>query len=206
MFLFFTTFLFIFQSVSATVRYTPKQNTTTKDIYFIRKSCNMTEYPDVCFTSLASYASAVHKSPGKLAKVSIAVSITKAKSTAAYLSTLSRSANNNIISECVSFVEDAKDDMKLSLRQLRSMLVEDAAGRRSGKTFRGLVDDVRTYLSSSLASEDTCIDGLEETGQEGVIKNKVSDSVNELIRITSDALTLVTLYANNGAPPPPFSM
>ncbi|KAG7558413.1 Invertase/pectin methylesterase inhibitor domain superfamily [Arabidopsis thaliana x Arabidopsis arenosa] len=216
-FLFFTTFLFICGSISA-VRLPPRPNsTTTNDLDFIRTSCNATLYPDVCFTSLAGYASAVQDSPARLAKLAIGVSLSQAKSTAAYLSKLSRSAAvtsaarysgdghqtaSAVIRDCVSNVEDAVDEMRGSLRQLRDMNGRGGvpAARRSVETFRFQMSNVQTWMSAALTDEDTCTDGFEDMDEGGLIKTTVCDRLEEVKRLTSNALALVNTYANNGAP------
>ncbi|KAL1219502.1 Pectinesterase inhibitor 11 [Cardamine amara subsp. amara] len=216
-FIFFTTFLFISRSISA-VHFPSRPNTTiTNDLDFIRTSCNATLYPDVCFTSLAGYASAVQDSPARLAKLAIGVSLSQAKSTAAYLSKLSRSAvvtstakysgdghqtTSAVIRDCISNVEDAVDEMRGSLRQLRNMNGGGgvAAARRSVETFRFQMSNVQTWMSAALTDEDTCMDGFEDLEEGGVIKTTVCDRLEEVKRLTSNALALVNTYANNGAP------
>jgi pectinesterase inhibitor-like protein len=210
--LFFTTFLLIFGSISA-VRLLPRPNTTTtNDLDFIRTSCNATLYPDVCFTSLSGYASAVQDSPARLAKLAIGVSLSQAKSTAAFLSKLSRSAAkysgdghqtaSAVIRDCVSNVEDAVDEMRGSLRQLRDMNGRGGgtAARRSVETFRFQMSNVQTWMSAALTDEDTCTDGFEDMDEGGLIKTTVCDRLEEVKRLTSNALALVNTYANNGAP------
>ncbi|CAA7043681.1 unnamed protein product [Microthlaspi erraticum] len=212
-----TTFLFISRSTSA-VHIPPPLNTTTNDLDFIRTSCNATLYPQVCFTSLAGYASAVQASPARLAKLAIGVSLSQAKSTAAYLSKLSRSAAvttsstttkysdghqtaSAAIRDCVSNVEDAVDEMRGSLRQLRDINGGVAASRRSAETFRFQMSNVQTWMSAALTDEDTCTDGFESMDEAGgIIKSTVCDRVEEVKRLTSNALALVNTYANNGAP------
>ncbi|KFK33383.1 hypothetical protein AALP_AA5G006000 [Arabis alpina] len=207
--LFLSTFLFIFQSISA-VKFNPRPNTTTtNDLDFIRTSCNATLYPDVCFTSLSGYASAVQDSPARLAKLAIGVSLSQAKSTAAFLSKLSHSAAltagtaSAAIRDCLSNVEDAVDEMRGSLRQLRDMNGGGvAAGRRSVETFRFQMSNVQTWMSAALTDEDTCTDGFEDMEEVlgGVIKTSVCDRVEGVKRLTSNALALVNTYANNGTP------
>ncbi|EOA25668.1 hypothetical protein CARUB_v10019019mg [Capsella rubella] len=215
--LFITTFLFISRSISA-VRLPPLPNTTvTNELDFIRTSCNATLYPDVCFTSLAGYASAVQDSPARLAKLAIGVSLSQAKSTAAYLSKLSRSAAvvsaakysgdghhtaSAVIRDCVSNVEDAVDEMRGSLRQLRDMNRRGGvpAAQRSVETFRFQMSNVQTWMSAALTDEDTCTDGFEDMDEGGLIKTTVCDRLEEVKRLTSNALALVNTYANNGAP------
>ncbi|KAJ0228855.1 PMEI domain-containing protein [Hirschfeldia incana] len=197
--LLFTTFLFISRSISA-VHSPPRLNATTNDLAFIRTSCNATLYPDLCFNSLAGYASAVQNSPARLAKLAIGVTISKAKSTALFLTKLSRSATK--AKDCASYLKDALDEMRDSLRTLRNISrgVGIDAAPSSVEMFRFKLSDVQTYMSAALTYEDTCTDEYEEMDEAGGTKTAVYDRVNNLKRLTSNALALVNSYANNGAP------
>ncbi|KAL0697760.1 hypothetical protein Bca4012_053882 [Brassica carinata] len=195
-FLHLATLLLISGTISA-VRFPPGP-TTTNDLDFIRSSCNATLYPDVCFTSLAGYASAVQDNPAKLAKLAIGVSLSRAKRTVSYLSKLSRAAAASAspaVRDCVSNVGDAVEQMHGSLRQLREM-----NHRRPGApAFRFQMSNVQTWMSAALTDEETCTDGITEEMEEGETKTAVCERVADVKRFTSNALALVNTYANNGA-------
>ncbi|KAJ4888480.1 Plant invertase/pectin methylesterase inhibitor superfamily protein [Raphanus sativus] len=198
--LLFTTFLFISRSTSA-VHSPPRLNATTNDLTFIRTSCNATLYADLCFNSLAGYASAVQNNPARLAKLAIGVTISKAKSTALFLTKFSHSATK--AKDCASYLKDALDEMRDSLRTLRNIsrgVGIDSAAPSSVEMFRFKMSDVQTYMSAALTYEDTCTDEYDETDEVGGTKTAVYDRVNNLKRLTSNALALVNSYANNGAP------
>ncbi|CAF1737257.1 BnaC09g20800D [Brassica napus] len=195
-FLLFTTFLFIYRSISA-AHSPPRLNATTNDLDFIRTSCNATLYQDLCFNSLAGYASVVQDSPARLAKIATGVSLSKAKSTLAFLSKISRSAAE--VQDCVSYLDEAVGSIRDSLRTLRNMS-RVAAAPSSEETFSSQVNDVQTWMSAALTYEDTCTDEYEEMDEAGEIKTTVYDRVNTLKRFTSNALALVNTYGNTGAP------
>lgn len=187
------TFLFVFRTISA-VRFLPEP-TPTNDLDFIRTSCNATLYPDVCYTSLSGYASAVQDNPARLAKLAIGVSLSRAKYTAAYLSKLSRAAASAAVHDCVSNVGDAVEQMRGSLRQLREM-----NHRRPGApAFRFQISNVQTWMSAALTDEETCTDGITEEMEEGDTKTAICERVTDVKMFTSNALALVNTYANNGA-------
>uniref|UniRef100_A0A1J3G0F8 21 kDa protein n=1 Tax=Noccaea caerulescens TaxID=107243 RepID=A0A1J3G0F8_NOCCA len=187
------TLLFVFRTISA-VRFLPEP-TPTNDLDFIRTSCNATLYPDVCYTSLSGYASAVQDNPARLAKLAIGVSLSRAKYTAAYLSKLSRAAASAAVHDCVSNVGDAVEQMRGSLRQLREM-----NHRRPGApAFRFQMSNVQTWMSAALTDEETCTDGITEEMEEGDTKTAICERVTDVKMFTSNALALVNTYANNGA-------
>ncbi|KAJ4871094.1 Plant invertase/pectin methylesterase inhibitor superfamily protein [Raphanus sativus] len=195
-FLHLATLLFIFRTISA-VGFPPAPPTTTNHLDFIRTSCNATLYPDVCFTSLAGYASAVQDNPARLAKLAIGVSLSRAKHTVSYLSKLSRAAASAspAVHDCVSNVGDAVEQMHGSLQQLREM-----NHRRPGApAFRFQMSNVQTWMSAALTDEETCTDGITEEMEEGETKTAVCERVADVKRFTSNALALVNTYANNGA-------
>ncbi|CAH8388904.1 unnamed protein product [Eruca vesicaria subsp. sativa] len=194
-FLHFATILFVSRSISA-LRFPPAPPTTTNDLDFIRTSCNATLYPDVCFTSLSGYASAVQDNPARLAKLAIGVSLSRAKHTATYLSKLSRAAAASpAVHDCVSNVGDAVEQMHGSLQQLREM-----NHRRPGApAFRFQMSNVQTWMSAALTDEETCTDGITEEMEEGETKTAICERVADVKRFTSNALALVNTYANNGA-------
>ncbi|VVA91382.1 unnamed protein product [Arabis nemorensis] len=192
-FLHLVTLLFIFRTISA-VRFPPGP-TPTNDLDFIRTSCNATLYPDVCYTSLAGYASSVQDNPARLAKLAIGVSLSRAKYTASYLSKLSRASASAAVRDCVSNVGDAVEQMRGSLRQLREM-----NHRRPGApAFRFQMSNVQTWMSAALTDEETCTDGITEEMEDGETKTAVCERVADVKRFTSNALALVNTYANNGA-------
>ncbi|XP_020229591.1 pectinesterase inhibitor 7-like [Cajanus cajan] len=77
--LFTFTFTFSHFTLSATAVTTAPD--ASGDIDFIRASCNTTLYQDLC---LSRFAAVVHRSHANLARVAVAVSLSKAHGAAAY--------------------------------------------------------------------------------------------------------------------------
>ncbi|KAL1203595.1 Pectinesterase inhibitor 11 [Cardamine amara subsp. amara] len=191
-FLHLVTILFVFKTISA-VRF-PPATTTTNDLDFIRTSCNATLYPDVCFTSLSGYASAVQYNPARLAKLAIGVSLSRAKHTANYLSKVSRSSASAAVRDCVSNMGDAVEQMRGSLQQLREM-----NHRRPGApAFKFQMSNVQTWMSAALTDEETCTDGITEEMKDGETKTAICEIIADIKMFTSNALALVNTYANKG--------
>ncbi|KAL3501922.1 hypothetical protein ACH5RR_036371 [Cinchona calisaya] len=169
---------------------------TQNDTEFIRKSCASTRYPDLCFHSLSGYASAVQQNPSKLARVAIAVSLSKARHAAAYFSNLSKEADYGAdrrvaaaLHDCFSTFGDAVDQLRDSLNQMRHLV---PAG--SGETFRFQMSNVQTWMSAAMTNEDTCTDGFDGV-PEGPMKKDVFDRVGKVEGVTSNALALVNGFA-----------
>ncbi|GAV58493.1 PMEI domain-containing protein, partial [Cephalotus follicularis] len=166
---------------------------------FIRTSCAATLYPELCYTSLSSYANAIQENPARLARVAIHVSLFKARLMAMYLSNQSRQADYGAdpraaaaLHDCFSNLGDSVDEMRGSLKQMRLLGESSSSG-----SFRFLVSNVQTWMSAALTDEDTCTDGFEDVA-DGAMKEDVCDRVANVRKFTSNALALVNSYADKG--------
>ncbi|KAJ6726227.1 PLANT INVERTASE/PECTIN METHYLESTERASE INHIBITOR SUPERFAMILY PROTEIN [Salix purpurea] len=169
---------------------------------YIRSSCGATLYPKICYTSLSRYASAVQQSPGRLARVAINVSLSKALRMTAYLSNLTRQADfggdhraEAALQDCFSNMGDAVDEMRGSLKQLWQV---GAAGL-STDSFQFQMSNVQTWMSAALTDEETCTDGFEDVA-DGAVKTEVCSRAADAKKFTSNALALVNAYAAAGTP------
>ncbi|XP_054795338.1 21 kDa protein-like [Prosopis cineraria] len=186
------------QSVAFTVIVDPAADFNPSATTFIRTSCNATLYPGLCYTSLSPYYNAIQQSSGKLARVAIALTLTKARHMASYLSTLSREADYSTNSraasalrDCFTNLGDAVDEIRGSLKQMRQLAITGAGGEQ----FRFRMSNVQTWMSAALTDEDTCTDGFEDVPEDSV-KKDVCDRMTYLKEFTSNALALVNSYAN----------
>ncbi|WCJ33584.1 Plant invertase/pectin methylesterase inhibitor superfamily protein [Euphorbia peplus] len=195
-----TTFLFHLRPNPATASPSPTYPPTTSD--YIRSSCGATLYPEICYTSLSTYATAIQQNPAKLARVAIGLSLSRARKTASYVSNLSRDAEYGsdprataALHDCFSNFGDAVDEIHGSLKQMRQI---GAAGA-STEAFRFQMSNVETWMSAALTDEDTCTDGFEDVA-DSAVKTEVCDRATEAKKFVSNALALVNSYAARGMP------
>ncbi|XP_022733975.1 21 kDa protein-like [Durio zibethinus] len=172
--------------------------TETNTTDFIRTSCSVTLYPDVCYTSLSGYANATEQDPARLARIAIGVSLSKARHMAAYISNLSRAADygadpraSAALHDCFSNMGDTVEEIRGSLNQMRQLV---APGSES---FRFQMENVQTWMSAALTDEDTCTDGFEDVA-DGPMKTEVCERMEKVKELTSNALALVNSYAEKG--------
>ncbi|KVH97678.1 Pectinesterase inhibitor [Cynara cardunculus var. scolymus] len=169
---------------------------TSGDTDFIRTSCRTTLYPQLCYTSLSSYSNAVQQDPGRLARVAIGVTLSKATHMAKYVSNISRNADYDgsprvaaAVHDCFSVFGDAVDEIRGSLRQMRRL-------GGSGESLRFQLSNVQTWMSAALTNEETCTDGFEDVADDGGVKAEVCDRAVKVKEVTSNALALVNSFAN----------
>ncbi|CAK7326777.1 unnamed protein product [Dovyalis caffra] len=198
---FLTTFLVYSQPISTVASPEPAFSPSNGSDY-IRSSCGATLYPEICYTSLSRYASAVQKKPGRLARVAIGVSLSRARRMAEYVSNLSRQSDFGAdhraaaaLHDCFSNLGDAVDEIHGSLKQMRQI---GAAGS-SAESFLFQMSNVQTWMSAALTDEETCTDGFEDVG-DGAVKTEVCNRAADVKKFTSNALALVNSYAATGTP------
>ncbi|XP_038701708.1 21 kDa protein-like [Tripterygium wilfordii] len=168
---------------------------------YIRTSCGSTLYPEVCYTSLSRYSSAVKSNPARLARLAIAVSLSHARRMASYISNLTREADfgtntraSSALHDCFSNLGDAVEEIRGSLKQMRQIGAAGASG------FMFQMSNVQTWMSAALTDEETCTDGFEDVPVGDKMKKEVCDKVIDVKKFTSNALALVNNYASKGTP------
>ncbi|XP_043695104.1 pectinesterase inhibitor 7-like [Telopea speciosissima] len=164
---------------------------------FIRTNCNATLYPDVCYSSLSRYANTIQQSPAKLARVAVAVSLSRARRIAAYITNLSRQPNSAafdtetaaVLKDCSSTFGDAIDQMR---RSNTEMIHLDLTSH-SQESLRFQMSNVQTWMSAALTNEDTCTDEFGDLPDESV-KSDVCERVVYGRKLTSNALAMVNRF------------
>ncbi|KAL0284604.1 UNVERIFIED_CONTAM: Pectinesterase inhibitor 11 [Sesamum calycinum] len=179
---------------SASPASSPTPSTAANDSEFIRTSCETTLYPELCYHSLAGYANAVQQDPGRLARVAIGVSLSRAARMTIYLANVSRQVDYSAdhraavaLHDCFTVFGDAVDQIRGSLKQMRKLT-------GTGEELRFQMSNVQTWMSAALTNEDTCVDGFQDVA-DGPVKMDVCDRTVKVKEVTSNALALVNSYA-----------
>uniref|UniRef100_A0A5K1ASJ5 Pectinesterase inhibitor domain-containing protein n=2 Tax=Nymphaea colorata TaxID=210225 RepID=A0A5K1ASJ5_9MAGN len=164
-------------------------------IEFIRKSCNFTLYPAVCFSSLSGYAASVQQSHTQLAKVAINVSLSNAQVVHRFVDSLSVTASNINDSRALMALKDCRTTFSDGISWMQQSLVE--LGILYTGNFRFHMSNILTWMSAALTDEQTCIDGFEgvSTIPGLVLKAVVANQASAVGKVTSNALALVN-YLN----------
>ncbi|XP_059629416.1 21 kDa protein-like [Cornus florida] len=159
---------------------------------FIRKSCRVTIYPKLCFTSLSGYASAIQTSPKYLAYTALSVTLDAANYTSSVMKNLSRS--HGMKPREVAAMGDCVELLSASVDQLRESLGE--MNQIKEPNFEQMMSDIKTWVSAALTDDDTCMDGFAEKAMDGNLKTVVRGRVLKIAQLTSNALALINTYAS----------
>ena len=126
----------------------------------LKAVCSVTRHPDSCFSSISSIdASNVTKDPEILFKLSLQVAMKELEKLQNYPSKLKQQTKDPQVIEalkvCETLFDDALDHVNESLS---SMQVGSGEKLLSSKK----IQDLKTWLSTSITDQDTCLDALQE--------------------------------------------
>ncbi|WCJ26007.1 Plant invertase/pectin methylesterase inhibitor superfamily protein [Euphorbia peplus] len=162
---------------------------------FIKVSCKATRYPALCIECLAGYASEIRQNEHHLALTALSVSLSRARSAAAFVSKLRevrgiKPREFQAVKDCIENMGDSVDRLGQSIKELGRM-------RRSvGQDFVRHMSNVHTWVSAALTDENTCLDGFAGRRMDGNVKAVIKHRVMDVARVTSNALALVNQYAS----------
>ncbi|KAM3320158.1 pectinesterase inhibitor 7 [Capsicum chacoense] len=180
----FTTFM---EFASAARPVTRRTNTE-----FIRTSCKSTTYPNLCFSSLSSHASAIGVSAHLMAHAALTISLETAQSTSAMMMKVAHGQGMTkrevgAMSDCVEELGDTVSELRKSLGEMKQL---------RGRDFDLKMNDIQTWISAALTNEDTCTEGFGGKVMNGKVKTVVRGKILEVAHMTSNALALINSLAS----------
>ncbi|KAJ8536692.1 hypothetical protein K7X08_035093 [Anisodus acutangulus] len=161
---------------------------------FIRNSCKITSFPEVCVASLSGYAQDIKNSQEQLLKTALSVSLDRAESTKEFVTNLLKfkglkPREYEAIKDCVEETSDSVDRLSKSVSELKDM------DRSHGKDFQWHMSNVETWVSAAITDENTCTDGFAGRALNGRIKTSIRSRIANLAQVTSNALAFINHYA-----------
>ncbi|KAI6700321.1 hypothetical protein NL676_014645 [Syzygium grande] len=166
----------------------------------IRAVCSVTEYPGLCFSSIATHESSSNATdPEQIFKVSLLVAFSGAASFFNYTSQLvtqvSDPQEQAAFGVCQTVLQDAVDHLNDSVS-----LAEVNQGLQLLSPYK--ISDMRTWLSTAITDQETCLDALEEANSTHLGNMKLA--MQNSTELTSNSLAIATkimrLLASFNAP------
>ncbi|KAJ9164070.1 hypothetical protein P3X46_023685 [Hevea brasiliensis] len=159
---------------------------------FIKTSCEVTRYPDLCYQSLSAYDSTIQDDPTQLANAALNVTLQSAESTSNMVLNMSKAHNlrpkgAGPIRDCVENMKDSVDELQQSLVAMKDL---------EGPDFEIKMSNIQTWVSAALTDEDTCMDGFEGNAMNGKVKDTIRSYIERVAQLTSNALALINKLVN----------
>ncbi|KAG2679223.1 hypothetical protein I3760_11G041200 [Carya illinoinensis] len=150
----------------------------------IRAVCEVTRYPESCFSSISSLnlnpnlMSPEPADPEAIFKLSLRVSIAELSN---FKPTISNS-NEVALGDCRSLIEDA-------MGRLNDSLVAMDVGPGEKVLTEAKIGDLKTWISAAMTDQETCLDGLEE--MESTALQAVKTKMQKAREYTSNSLAIL---------------
>ncbi|XP_020575668.1 21 kDa protein-like [Phalaenopsis equestris] len=157
---------------------------------FIRRSCAVTLYPQLCYISLKPYAKNMKESPLALAIIATEVSLANIKKSALQAEALRHHRTGSAgaaLHDCLDLLRTAEDLTKQSVAEIQKLW---RAVKLGGSSFFWDVSNAQTWMSAALTDEDTCVDGFEDVGGAAAVKGFIRN-VRRVKKYSSNALALL---------------
>ncbi|XP_074591211.1 pectinesterase inhibitor 9-like [Curcuma longa] len=168
---------------------------------FVRLSCKVTPYVEVCEQSLSSYEPEAHRSKRQLARLALALTADSARSASVYVSRVAsssaaakRGSKNSLgsstkleagaIRDCIQIMRDGVDRLRRSVREMNRL------GRLGSSRFERHLRDVKAWVSAALTDENMCLDELSQFAG-AAVRESIRKKMVELAQLISNALALV---------------
>ncbi|KAL6979699.1 hypothetical protein U1Q18_021355 [Sarracenia purpurea var. burkii] len=164
------------------------------DTNFIKASCKITLYPDLCVQTLSSYAGEIKQSKKQLAQAALTVSLSRARPASEFVSKMAEVSGINpqefqAVKDCVNYMADSVDQLGRSSQELGQM-----GGAVSSQEFEWHASNLQTWVSAALTDANTCVGGFADPGMDGNVKSDIVSRVNGVAEVTSNALALVSHF------------
>lgn len=175
----------------------------------IHSSCIHARYPRLCLRTLSNYAGPAN-TPLDVAQAALRVSLAHARRVSKYFKTLraapdsfgqsptsSKSGRSIVskrqrvaLSDCAEQMADSVDELRKSLEELQHLRPE---------TFRWQMSNAQTWVSAALTDGDSCLEGFGGGDDDnGKVKWDVKRRVNDVARVTSNALYMINRLGQGG--------
>jgi pectinesterase inhibitor-like protein len=168
---------------------TTTKNSSETYTNYLKKACNSTLYPQLCFESLSSYTSTIKTNDLKLSTKALTVTLKAASNTSKLVTSLSKGGNLSmteagIIKDCIDEMGDSIDMLKQSLKALGSL-------NGSDDHIQFQISNIKTWMSAALTDETTCTDGIAERKISDEVMRKIRKTIVNIAMLTSNALALL---------------
>ena len=137
----------------------PQQN-ETNIAEFIKSSCKVTRYPQLCVTSLSSYAGSLKPTLSDLVKAAMNVSLVEGRTVSVWAADLEKKGTTTTMSEreraalhdCIQNFNDTVEEIQKSLSDMEQL--------KRGN-LNPQMNDMQTFMSAALTDQDSCLNGFQ---------------------------------------------
>ncbi|KAG6668989.1 pectinesterase 3-like [Carya illinoinensis] len=153
----------------------------------LKAVCSVTQYPDSCYSSISSMDSTNTTDPEVLFKLSLHVAIKELSKLANELPPKLNASTNDVrvneaLAVCQSVLEDAVDYLNDSISSME-------VGRGDKLLSTAKINDMKTWLTTTITEQETCLDALQELNS--TFLEDVKTAMQNSTEFASNSLAIV---------------
>ncbi|XP_009391197.2 pectinesterase 3 [Musa acuminata AAA Group] len=153
----------------------------------IKAMCNVTRYPDSCFSSISTARGAnLTDDPEELFRISLAVAVDAIGKVSTVAGSFEIPAKDKrleaALRDCDQLFDSAIDRLNDSLSLMQPLPGEPLLNASK-------IEDLTTWLSAAVTDQETCLDGFE--GTTGNVRDKMAVAMVNSTQYTSNSLAIV---------------
>ncbi|OVA03699.1 Pectinesterase [Macleaya cordata] len=166
-----------------------KPSSRTTPAESIKAVCSVTEYPKSCFTSLSSMESSNKADPEELFILSLQATINELIKLSALpdkLISKVKGVNESVkaaLLDCNTLFEEAIDELNSTISSMK-------VGPGENLLSTAKINDIKTWLSSAITDQETCLEGLIEMNS--TLVDEVKTAMKNSTEFTSNSLAIVS--------------
>ncbi|XP_020581696.1 probable pectinesterase/pectinesterase inhibitor 34 [Phalaenopsis equestris] len=154
----------------------------------ISQTCKLTQYPELCISSLVNFPGALDAGERDLVHISLNMTLQRVGSARYAASSIAGVSMNQIArsayDDCVELLDD-------SVHQLSQSLLVVAGGDGAPSD-----EDALTWLSAALTNQDTCAEGLDMV-DDRYVQGQMTNFLKDLAELVSNSLAIFAAASRN---------
>ncbi|KAJ0674018.1 putative pectinesterase [Helianthus annuus] len=162
----------------------------------VKSSCSITLHPDLCYSTLSSVPNMTEKVTSLNDVIELAIEKTKERVQKNHLVIKTLEARTNLttrekfaLHDCQEMLDDTLEELDEVIGFLKTYPTE--------KRNRRHVDDMITYMSTTITNQDTCLDGFSHGKHERQLRESLIDVEINAQKMCSNVLALIKHLTNN---------
>ncbi|MFS7942608.1 putative pectinesterase [Helianthus anomalus] len=168
----------------------------SRERVYLESQCRSALYRDLCVRTLLPYMNKkVVPGPQRLAQISLASCLSKARVTKTYVNMIAKRLNETgkvqeyqALEECIHQIDNGVDQITRSFKELQQM------GTDGNENFVWHESNVQSWVSAALTDITTCIDGITGDGIGRKEKAMINARFVNMKQLASNSLMMFTRF------------
>ncbi|XP_022889551.1 pectinesterase-like [Olea europaea var. sylvestris] len=157
----------------------------------VKSSCNITLYPDLCYSTIASFLTQNKNVKSQRDVIELALNITLTTLQSNYFKVEKLIAKGKKLTErektalndCLETIDETLDELHET--------VEDLEEYPNKKSLKEHADDLKTLMSAAMTNQETCLDGFSHDNADKHVREELIKAEDHVEKMCSNVLAMI---------------